>query len=346
MLENPQYKQLLAELSVTESDLALKDMNAEDIASAARLVTLDHLDVIDIDGEDAEKFLQGQFSNDVSQLKSGFAQLNTYCNPKGRTLAVFWLLREEDRFTMLIPSALCKPVSTRLKMYVLRSKVNLNINQRFALGITHPNQLANQLDGLSMPENAILHACESLSSLPPRSIVVMGESEVSDLLSNGVSRESIAGSPYWRLLDIQSGIGFIYEENYEEFIPQHINIDLSGGISFTKGCYPGQEIIARLRYLGKLKQRAIYCKIESEQPVTRGQEVFAASKPNSKSGLIIDAVEYPEHCWHVLTNINSNYIDDGQLGLGNVDGPELERMTLPYVITLEKPKGRSQDNPT
>ena len=102
MLENAQYKPIFDDLSIMEANLNISQRNLEELSQSACLITLDHLDVIDIDGEDAEKFLQGQFSNDLTKLKSGVAQLNTYCNPKGRTLAVFWLLREDNKFSMLL----------------------------------------------------------------------------------------------------------------------------------------------------------------------------------------------------------------------------------------------------
>lgn len=280
-------------------------------ASAAHL---DHLVCIAFNGDDAESFLQGQFSNDINLLVPGTQQLNSYCNPKGRALCVFRLLREEDRWLMVLPRELADSITRRLTLYRMRARV----------GIEQPDDL--QVIGVINPQEREQTVIESGRSWPidaSRTLVISH--------NQSVENDSTA----WQLGDILSGVPQVYEATSEQLIPQHINLDLAGGVSFSKGCYPGQEIVARLHYLGKLKQRMIAVRIDAGGNYPPGTEVFTDKRGDQKAGLVVDSVNYKEASY-LLVSIPADVIEDGRVSIGSPTGSGVTRLPLPYEITLQR----------
>ncbi|MDD5320438.1 MAG: folate-binding protein [Methylococcales bacterium] len=213
-----------------------------------------HLAVLTVSGKDAAKLLQGQITcniNDISETKSS---LGAICNPKGRAIATFLLVKSNDVFLMVLPEELLESVKKRLQMYVLRSDVTLtdSSNELCLIGLCHPAIEAAPLFSTTLQDTIAVN-------LSNRDLVIAEADKAIALWSERVSHQGFQpeDSDQWRYLDILSGLPWLTTETSEEFVPQMLNLDKLGGISFNKGCYTGQEIIARTHYLGKAK-RALF----------------------------------------------------------------------------------------
>ncbi|MEJ2177395.1 MAG: hypothetical protein P8Y12_05485 [Gammaproteobacteria bacterium] len=294
--------------------------NLDDFPQA--VMTLDNLSCIEISGPDSEGFLQGQFTNDVSTLQPDSYQLNAYCNPKGRALAVFRLLKADDRYNLILPSDLAPGIIHRLQMYKMRAKVEIAEAEEVTL-----------IGAINLDLRNRNSSCRVLSVDENRTMIVADHASANEILNNHTTQ--FAESDLWRIAEIVSGTPQVYSATSEEFIPQHINLDLISAVSFSKGCYPGQEIVARLRYLGKMKQRMIAGTVQDDRVIEPGQGVYTVERAEQKSGSVVEAV----HCgsvYYVLSTVPSSYIDEGELRLRESSGPVLNRLPLPYPITLGK----------
>lgn len=215
---------------------------------------LTHLGVLKISGNDAGKLLQGQMTcniNDVIETKSSIAAM---CNPKGRAIATLLIVRKNDYFLLLLSTDLVETVKAKLKMYVLRSDVKIEdgFDDFCLFGLCEPGQSASAFT-TETPENRI---AVNLPGPLNRKFLLTDADNAIQLWTQFVELEGYcqAGSSEWRYFDIMSGLPWITAATSEEYIPQMLNIDKLGGISFNKGCYTGQEIVARTHYLGKNKR--------------------------------------------------------------------------------------------
>ncbi len=216
-----------------------------------------HLAVLTVSGKDAAKLLQGQLTCNVNDLTETNSSLGAFCNPKGRAITTFLLVKTSDAFLMLLPSELLEPVRKRLQMYVLRSDVTLtdSSDKLCLIGLCQPAGQAGPLFGTTQQEIITIN----LSATQSRCLVIAEADKAIALWSERVDNQNFQpeNSDQWRYLDILSGLPWLTTETSEEFIPQMLNLDQWGGISYNKGCYTGQEIVARTHYLGKTK-RALF----------------------------------------------------------------------------------------
>ena len=223
---------------------------------------LAQLGYIEARGPDAAAFLQGQLSNDVRTATPGRAQLTSYNSPKGRMLAVMHLLRDGDAFLLELHASLLDAVLKRLRMHVRRSKVTLApVADRATLGLAGPDAAA-LLAGASLPAPVEPLACawsdgvavvRRLGALPRYTVLAPLARRVALWARLGAAAR--AGTPEdWRRLEIEAGVPTVYPETQDRFVAQMCNLDALGGISFDKGCYTGQEIIARVHYRGAVKR--------------------------------------------------------------------------------------------
>ncbi len=282
------------------------------------------LSLLHIHGEDAESFLQGQFSNDISQLGPAQAQLHAWCNPKGRILAILRIMRRENGFWALLPDDLAASFTKRLKMFVIRAKVMIEAEPKYrCLGL------------LGAADSTIQDFIESgcnvycVDETRSRHLLIGNQDLIGRVASQAGS--SVLPGDYWRALDILAAIPQVYPATAETFIPQHINLELVDGVSFKKGCYPGQEIVARLKYLGKSKKRLMIARIHSPNPVAPGDAIYAGDS-DSKAGLIVDSVNLDNQTWLVSAMAPATAIHHGILTVGSPAGAPLERITMPYPI--------------
>lgn len=294
-------------------------------------------------GEDAESFFQSQFTNDVSTLDEDHSQVHGYCNPKGRLFCVVRMVRHHGGFLLQLPVALRDAVIERLRKYVLRARVTLSgaddLGGLGVAGSAGAAALTQHLGPLPDADNGYLRCGEfGIYGLPgalPRFQVVGPPSELEPLwhaLSGLLpARERQA----WARLDIGAGIPVILPPTSEAFVPQMVNLDLIGGVNFQKGCYPGQEIVARMHYLGKLKQRMIRAQVTTATAPKPGDKVYSPEHGDQSAGTVVDAQPAGPGCFDVLAVVQLAAYRAGRLCLNDPSGPALEPGSLPYDVPTD-----------
>ncbi|HSH43527.1 MAG TPA: hypothetical protein VK973_15510 [Arenicellales bacterium] len=306
--------------------------------SGDTLCDLNYMTMVEVQGEDAGEFLQNQLTNDIEGMDNSRSQLSGYCNPKGRLVCIFRVWRSDDGFVLQLPADLQEAAIDRLRKYVLRSRV------RFA---TNPDNAAFGLCG-----KAIAKGLETImGELPGRDgEIVRGESlTVIRLPGDGRPRYQVAGpedacmaawkklarhaevvgSWSWARMDILAGIPDITAQTCEAFVPQMVNLDLLEGVSFRKGCYPGQEIVARMHYLGNLKQRMGRFRVDTDSPPAPGDRLHAQGA-GSPVGTIVSAQPGAGSGWDLLAVVRIEHLDGQTLYLNGDNGARLFRQALPY----------------
>jgi folate-binding protein YgfZ len=254
---------------------------------------LNDLGVIRARGSEAAGFLQGQLTQDVPALANGQATLAGYCNAKGRLWAsfiVWWTAPDE---LLLVCSAdLLASTLKRLSMFVLRARCRLtDASADLAVwGCTGPSATA-QFGAAASQAWAVAPFSETQAVRLPAS-----QGQARYLCVASADAYPVAGLPalapaVWRWLEVHSGIVRIVAATSERFVPQMVNFELVGGVSFKKGCYPGQEVVARSQYRGTLKRRLYLC--ATDTPVTEGQEVFDSTDPTQPAGQVALAASWP-----------------------------------------------------
>lgn len=301
-------------------DPALLDFTMADVAA----FLLPQWSLLRFSGADAQAFLQGQLTCDVAALQTGSSTYGGYCTPKGRLLATFLLWLTDDAYTMMLPVALAEPIRKRLSMYVLRSQVKVeDLTADLAcIGISGADavlQLAGP--GAVMPERlhgVAVHGEVTVIQLPvQRYLAVLPRAPA------GIAD----GGDAWTGLDIAAGIPFIVPATQEEFVPQMVNLDLIGGLSYTKGCYPGQEIVARTHYLGRLKQRMYRAGIPA--PAAPGDKLYCAELGEQSGGMIVNSARMADGRFDVLAVLQTAHAGTAW-HLGSLQGPMLAPAALPY----------------
>ncbi len=309
--------------------------------NATYLYDLSELGALFCDGEDANTFLQGQLSNDISLLSDKHPhQLSSYCTPKGRMLALFHVLKLEQGFALIAPHAVLDKVKSRLQMFVMRSKVTFTEEKdAVLLGISTTND-TDKLIALCQQYNAKSYPNTTLSITEEKQTArrfILTNTEAASKLWPLLSKQCGLGDSYsWRALDINSGLPQLYAPLIEALIPQSLNLDLVNGVNFKKGCYPGQEIIARVKYRGKPKTRMVSAELSAEHAVQIGQSVFIDGKAQS-AGQVVNLVPgvhtaSGNHLLQITLPINA--LSTGNVYLGEADGPALVRRPLAYLIAI------------
>jgi folate-binding protein YgfZ len=307
------------------------------VASQCLLISLDNLGVIHVSGDDAQTFLQGQLSNDINLTDSGKSQISAYCNPKGRILAQFLVIPTGDGYYLLCPKAILDKTLARLRMFVLRSQVTLNdMSERLVcLGLSG-KQTADL--GLSLPEQDYdlnyngQYFVTRLPSQPPRCLFVMDTASAKSFWQSKRDKCQPASEAVWQWLDIQAGLPSISTETVEEFVPQMVNLELIGGVNFKKGCYPGQEIVARMHYLGKPKRRMFRLHSETDDVPPPGADLYLQGGDGQSAGKVVMAQLAANTGTDLLAVIRLNHAGSPDLRLGSENGPGLEFKELPYKL--------------
>lgn len=219
------------------------------------LIPLPGRRIIQVTGEEAKSFLQNLLTNDVNALQINQSQLSGFCNPKGRLLSIFQLIRREDGFLIVLPAELAEAISQRLNMFKLRSKVDIKlIEDQHVLGLIRwqdESDLAEIWHGKVTEEGLVIRQ----PGQTPRFLLIADEQNIKALSQYLNEQWQLAPERLWQQHEIEAGLPNIFPDSKEAFTPQQVNLDLAGGVSFKKGCYPGQEVVARLHYLGKPSRR-------------------------------------------------------------------------------------------
>lgn len=290
-------------------------------------------------GKDAAAFLQGQFTNDVLHLDEAHSQLNGYCSPKGRLLATFRVLRDGDDYLLSMPRSLLESVTKRLQMFVMRSAVTLqDVSETLIhIGISGPTAAAELGGSVATLPAGVDEATRSgdyrvvrIAGVQPR-YEVYGPREAMAKLWDALNvRAAPVGSSAWALLDILAGVPVITPETVDAFVPQMVNYQLLGGVSFKKGCYTGQEVVARMQYLGKLKRQMYLARVRSDAPPSPGDDLYSPEDKEQSAGKVVNAQPHPDGGYALLAVIQIASREGGALHLGGLDGPLLEFLELPY----------------
>lgn len=293
---------------------------------------LDHLGVIRAHGTEAAKFLQGQLTQDFVLLGDAEARLAAFCSPKGRMLASFiGFKRAPDEILLLCSRDLLAPTLKRLSMFVMRAQVKLSdASEAFAVwgvagqaqpGLAEaPWSQLNTADGRSWTR---LYPAEGVA----RALCVAA-------VPAGGTAEAPAGPTldlaHWQWLEVMSGVATITQPVAEAYVPQMINYESVGGVNFKKGCYPGQEVVARSQFRGTLKRRAY--RVAASEALAVGQDVFHDSDRDQPCGSVVAAAANPGGGWNAIVSMQTKAADSGQLSAGAVSGPALTLLPLPYAL--------------
>lgn len=292
-------------------------------------------------GADTQNFLNGQLSNDMRRLDATHSQLAAWCSPKGRMLVIFRLFRRGDDTLMQLPASLLETILKRLKMFVLRAKVTLEDAgaELVSFGISGPDaeRLLREAAGFVPGE---ISGCETRDEITvikiagphPRFEIIASTDNAMKLWTTLRPTTTPVAAPVWNWLDIMAGIPGVHPETSEAFVPQMANLEIVGGVNFKKGCYPGQEIVARMQYLGKLKQRMYRARFEGDALPRPGDSVFAPDFPGQSAGTVVAAQPAPDKGFDLLAVIQISSAEAGELHLGSETGPKLSLQTLPYSV--------------
>ena len=307
--------------------------------------------VLRFDGSDAQSFLQGQLTNNINALTATRSQYAGYCTPKGRLLASLLLWQSDGAFHLMLPRALCEPVKKRLSMYILRAKVKAAdiSNERVLLGVTGAGAAAWVADvagAAPMNVHDALHTDGvSVLNLPTQRFLIVTTLTQAPRIEAALAAAT-APSPatLWDALDIEAGIACVVAATQEQFVPQTVNYDLINAVSFDKGCYPGQEIVARMHYLGRVKQRMVRARLRTTEAPQPGDKLYAAPNRNpgnpgnhgdygdQASGMIVSACAVDTNAYDVLAVVQTSSLENFAVHWRAPDGPALEMLPLPYAV--------------
>ena len=295
------------------------------------LVPLTHLGLLAVNGEDAKSFLHNQFTSDINHLEAEQVQHSAWCSAKGRMQASFLVWREADDLRLILAADLQEAAQKRLQMFVLRAKVKLSslTETHILLGVAGPQATEVLADaGLPCPtavmSSAVSSGVQVLAIETGRYIVSAPLEAVPTLWQKLSIKARPAGLPVWRWLDIKMGFPLVTLATKEEFVPQMADFEKIGGVSFHKGCYPGQEIVARTQYLGKVKRHLF--RLQSNLPMLAGNDLYSPDNPDQACGMVVSSAAAPEGGFAALAVVQSNFA--ANLHLESREGPLVEAFAV------------------
>jgi len=314
-----------AELKATEQDTIICDLS--------------QFGTLRVSGEEAQSFLQNLLSNDIREVSATRAQLSSFNTAKGRMLATMLIWREGDDYMLQLPRALCEPIRKKLSMYVLRAKVKITdaSDEIVTLGLSGANAreiLRTQFGELPQQPFSVIAASQgsAIKISDTRFLVNTPVANAAALWTEFAQHCQPVGSVCWDWLDIRSGIPVILPQTQEQFVAQMANLELIGGVNFKKGCYPGQEIVARMQYLGKLKRRMYLAHLDSSTAPMPGDELFSAEMEGQACGMIVNAAPAPGGGHDVLATVQVTTREAQAVLWKSLHGETLEFLPLPYPL--------------
>ncbi|WP_255369974.1 folate-binding protein YgfZ [Roseateles sp. YR242] len=307
-------------------------------ASLAGAVRLTDWGVMRAQGEESAKFLHTQLTQDLALQTPEQARLAGYCSPKGRLLATMVALKPDDQSVLLaLPADVLPATLKRLSMFVMRAKCKLTDASAEWAAWGLAGEPAAAWLGASAPAQAwqvgrftTADGQEALvTRLPddgrlPRFLLLQAAAAPAPALP-------ALDLADWQGLDVRAGLAWVRGATVEQFVPQMINLELVGGVNFQKGCYPGQEVVARSQYRGTIKRRAQPFTVADGARPQLAQEIFHSADPGQPAGLVA-AVGRSDGQDVLLAEVKLAALEGGSLHLGSAEGPALSHLPLPYII--------------
>lgn len=321
-----------------------RTLSAADLAAGFVAILTDQ-DLIAVRGDDAASFLHTQLTNDVEHLDAAQVRLAAYCTPKGRMQASFLMWRDAGAVYLQLPAELRPALQKRLSMFVMRAKAKLEDasaaeGKEVVLGLGGRAAQAALLQHFgelpATPYSKTDHAYGTLLRVgdafgAPRYQWLTSAATALAALPVLAAKLALGGNDAWALSSIHAGVPQITARTQEQFVPQMVNFELLNGVNFKKGCYPGQEIVARSQYLGKLKRRTTLVSIDSLD-AKAGDEVFDVSDPDQPCGMIVNAAPNGQGGVDALVELKLASIGRGEVRVGAASGPALRFMAMPYAL--------------
>jgi hypothetical protein len=308
------------------------------LATQAVYADLSNVGLIAFQGDDTTTFLQGQLTNDARQLAQHQAQFSGFCSPKGRLLGSFLLWQQADSTYLQLADELQPALQKRLSMFILRSKVKARDAREEFVRIGVAGRRAAEMVGViagCLPD-ADMKTAEAGANL-----VIRFNAERYQIIAPVADRENLlvqlsqhdavsVDAAYWQWLEIRAGVPTITLATQEQFVPQMVNFDLTNSVNFQKGCYTGQEIVARTQYLGKLKRRMYL--VHSDVAMAAGDEIYSPDMEGQAMGMVVNAQPAPEGGWDALAVMQISSVATQPLHLKSLEGALLSLQDLPYSL--------------
>ncbi len=314
--------------------------SSQELAAAVNetvIADLSHFGVIQVSGADALTFLQGQLTQDVAKITGAHAGFAGHCSPKGRLLAHFLAWKSGDDYFLQLPRELLEPIQKRLKMYVLRSKVVLtDVSDsvvRFGVAGGNAASLIKDVFGdvPSQPMEIVSPSNGTIIAMPNNRFEIFPKGDAAGLWQKLSQHAKPVGEPAWRWLQIRAGIPEIFAATQEQFVPQMVNDDLIGAVSFQKGCYTGQEIVARMHYLGKSKRRMVGAHVEASETPRPGDAIYGSQLEGQAIGMVVDAAPAPHGGFDLLISIPVDENFNSSHHLKTQNGPSIQINTFKII---------------
>ncbi|MRR52737.1 MAG: folate-binding protein, partial [Rhodocyclaceae bacterium] len=288
-------------------------------------------------GEEAAPFLHNLLTNDVKHLAPGQARIAGLCSAKGRMVADFVIWHDGNDLLLKLSADILPAILKKLSMYVLRSKVKLTdeSSSKILLGVATPTP-----DGLSallgqpVPPFASVAVTggQAIGLDEGRALLCLTPEAAPAAWTEFAAKAKPVGLAAWKLGEIRAGRPRICAATQEAFVPQMVNFDHAaiGGVSYTKGCYPGQEVVARSHYLGKIKRHMFRARLETE--AAAGTHVFAPETGNQHCGELVTVTPAPGGGYECLVVAQTTVVDQGDVRVGSLEGQKLQFLPLPYAL--------------
>ena len=300
---------------------------------------ISHESLLAVRGVDASKFLQGQLTCNLNYLDEQTSSLGARCTAKGRMLSSFRIVPQGDGYLLAMAGELLEAQMAELQKFAVFSKVKLTDESALwtRFGLSHADPLLNEI-GLALPAdaNSVARHGEAMAIRRADGCAELWISstqaeEIRTLLAVKLTEAPLND---WLLGQIRAGIGQVFGPTRELFIPQMINLQALGGVSFKKGCYTGQEIVARMQYLGKLKRRLYRLSLPGSELPAIASEVFSPVHASAVGEVVLAATA--DGAVELLAVLQQDAVSDGRLSLQSAAGPQLTLLDLPYTLDSDR----------
>ncbi len=307
------------------------------------LCALSDTGILYVGGADAQEFLQNQLSNDITHIDANKTQLSSFSNAKGRMIAIFRVIQIDGGYLLIMPQSILQDVMQQLQKYVIRAQVVMaDITESFAItGISSSPDLLPaderfpaQLNEVYQSDSLISAHVHGSNGQQRYLMLSNDEDEAIELQTTLSEKVSLSVADSWRLQEIQAGIPTLYPQTMLAFVLQMSNLQLLGGVSFKKGCYPGQEVVARMQYLGKLKRRMYLAQLDSAQCPLPGDELKSRdAESKDGAGKVVDAICVNDNSCLMLFIAQIEKAEADDLVLLDQPDSAIKLQSLPYDET-------------